>query len=65
MSIHVMPTNDPRGEHLDSSDCWCRPEIELFDPETGEEYQGGALIRHNAPPGYPGRIEDEQPQGAD
>ena len=60
MTVHTYPANDPRGEHqTDGTECWCEPECEWIDPDTGLPYEDGPLVKHNAPLGYPGREEDE------
>lgn len=29
--------NKPKLEHIASPDCWCEPELDYVDPETGNE----------------------------
>lgn len=45
--VNVIPNNDER-EHIRSADCWCNPEVEWANPETGMPYAAGPLIGHNS-----------------
>lgn len=46
MSIHVAPADDD-GHQLHGTDCWCDPEVEWIDPDTGMPYPRGPLVVHN------------------
>lgn len=51
MSIHVYPINDwidHDTEH--GTDCPCEPNIEFFDPETGESYIEPLIIHNQIKP---------------
>ena len=43
--IHILPIGDTR-EHEENTTCWCRPEVEWEDPDTGEVYREGLVIHH-------------------
>lgn len=45
--VHIIPVNDI-GEHVESPGCWCDPEIEWIDEDTGLPFPNGALITHNS-----------------
>lgn len=47
MSLHVIPLNDER-KHERSPQCWCEPDAQWVDGETGAPYPGGALYTHHA-----------------
>lgn len=34
--IHVIPVFDKEPEHIESSDCWCEPELHYEDELTGK-----------------------------
>ena len=45
--INIIPNNDER-EHIHSADCWCAPDVEWANPETGEIHANGPIITHNS-----------------
>jgi len=48
MSLHVVPLND-EIEHTLSQDCWCDPDVEWLDPDTGLPWaEGGPMVIHFA-----------------
>lgn len=47
MPWHVYPVNDEREHEMESSVCWCNPEIKWKD-ENGDIFSDGPLIVHNS-----------------
>lgn len=50
MSVHVYPVSDLWEHDIKSGECWCDPETQWIDPETGEPLPE-PLIIHNAADG--------------
>jgi hypothetical protein len=48
VTIHVRPIADLIQHETDGPDCICGPDVEFFDPETGETYADGPLVIHHA-----------------
>lgn len=44
--LHVYPTSDVRA-HAVTSDCWCSPRVEMFDPETQKMYAVPLVIHRD------------------
>lgn len=44
---HIYPVNDEREHDLQTTQCWCEPEVKWHDEETGRIYPE-ALVVHNA-----------------
>ena len=47
MSVHVYPVN--RDHRIDDdAECWCHPDVEYIDPDTGVPWAGnGPLVIHS------------------
>lgn len=45
--LHLYPANDEREHELEGTMCWCEPEVQWEDPETGKAF-ASALVIHNA-----------------
>lgn len=45
--INVIPNNDER-EHECGGSCWCEPEAEWADPDSGEVHTKGPIWIHNS-----------------
>lgn len=47
MTLHVVPRNDERQHELTDT-CWCDPNIEWLDPDTGMSWASGGHKVHHA-----------------
>lgn len=45
--VNIVPNNDER-RHVHQTDCWCEPVVHWQDDETGEVFENGPLVVHNA-----------------
>lgn len=43
-TIHVYPRNDEREHYTDLEECWCDPDVQYIDPDTGLPWSNGAVI---------------------
>ena len=48
--VEVTPIRDVRAHH-EGPECWCGPETEWLDPDTGLPYENGPLVIHRAADG--------------
>ncbi len=47
MTLHVLPVNDII-EHEEDFNCVCGPDVQFNNPETGEFYDDGPIVKHHS-----------------
>lgn len=45
--MHVYPVSDAR-EHELTEECWCRPGVEMFDPDTQKQHPVPFVVHRDA-----------------
>lgn len=48
MTVHVSPVNDLVSHETEGCECVCGPDVEFFDPSTGDTYASGPLVIHHS-----------------
>lgn len=48
MTVHLVPVDDLIEHEAKGTDCVCGPDVEYIDPESGETYPDGPVVRHHS-----------------
>jgi len=48
--VNVLPLDDTHA-HACSTACACCPDVEFFDPKTGQHWTNGPIVKHFAQDG--------------
>lgn len=49
---HIYPVSDLFEHECEGGQCWCEPEVQWLDPETGLPWESGdVLVIHHAADG--------------